>query len=200
MNPADTNQTDSNNTTPADSTILTPPPPAVTSVPPIIPSSTTPSAGDSTTIPTVGQTTSGNSSSNKKAIVATVVGLVVVLVGLGVGVLLSQQNQSPQTGATTPTNLSCSAINVYNQNWQNITTNLSSIEPGQTIRLVAQGSGDQANYSAAKFKINGVEQPETLLRRPEGGEFYFEYTVPESGVLSFSISAQVKGASNGLWY
>jgi len=65
---------------------------------------------------------------------------------------------------------------------------------------VAQGSGDQANYSAAKFKINGVEQPETLLRRPEGGEFYFEYTVPESGVLSFSISAQVKGASNGLWY
>lgn len=196
MNPAGPTINNDPSATSQEGTLLTPPP-QTSSVPPIIPSTGVPVTEAVNNSQTSSKDGAGGS---KKAVIAAVVGIVVLSVGLGVGVLLSQQNQSPQTGATTPTNLSCSAINVYDQNWQNITTNLSAIEPGQTIRLVAMGSGDQSNYSAAKFKINGVEQAETLLRRPEGGEFYFEYTVPGDGVLSFSISAQVKGANNNLWY
>ncbi len=193
MNPADPNPQEEKD--PISPTPATPPPPTI----PVSSTISTVNPPIATVVPS-GPEEHKAGGGNKKAVLFGVAALILTLGVIGTALGLSQRNQAQRTGATNQTQLSCKAIRVYDESWNDKTTSLSTIAAGQTIRIVAEGSGDQNLYSAARFSVNGSSPTESLLRKPTTNEFYYEYQIPLSGVVDFNIEAEVRAASGGQWY
>lgn len=191
MNPADSNPTTPNPAAP-------PPPPTIPTIPTI--PTATPSASTQQTVVSQPPSDDNPKKMNKKALLFAGLALVLTVGTVFTALALTRRNQSEQTGATEQTTLACRAIKIHDEAWADKTSSTQDLKPGQKIRLVAEGSGSQALYSAARFSINGSTMTETLLRKPQTNEFYYEYEIPASGVSEFNIEAEVKGLSNNIWY
>lgn len=93
----------------------------------------------------------------------------------------------------------CQQIKAFNLDGTELTaSDLSQLDAGATIQLVAIGTGSATNYKAVRFTVNGALQPESTQKRVATGDFYDEYTLPAS-TNSFTITAQLQGVDNA-WY
>ncbi len=100
---------------------------------------------------------------------------------------------------------SCGEVLAYDTDWNLLSqSDLSNLSPNETVRFAVTGKTSSGTFEAAKFTINGVEQPETTKNRVvdvrvyTAIEFYMDYVIP-SGVDSFQVSAKVKHSLDG-WF
>lgn len=103
-------------------------------------------------------------------------------------------------GATPPPapTASCQGVKAYSTTWALLNaTQLSALKVGDQVNFCATGATtpvqDQVQFTAARFKINGTDRPETTAKRPGGSpnEFCDLYTIP-AATTTFNVSAQVK--------
>jgi len=79
----------------------------------------------------------------------------------------------------------------YDSQWHPLTEDdLKKLEPGDVVFFAVSGTTSEGTFDKAKFTINGEEKPEVTKQKPESGEFYFEYEIPE-GVSSFEVTAKI---------
>ena len=92
----------------------------------------------------------------------------------------------------------CLNIKAYDINWNQLTASqLSSLRVGNIVRFTV--SGTPANkINKAKFRINGVDRPETSSKKPGTNEYYDEYTIP-AGTTSFTVNAKLHHVTLG-WF
>ena len=92
----------------------------------------------------------------------------------------------------TPTiSAQCSQVIAYDTNWNQLSqSELSSLQPGDSVRFAVSGTTNSGSFDKARFSINGQLQPETSTLKPGGNEFYIEYTVPE-GIVDFVIDGEI---------
>lgn len=85
----------------------------------------------------------------------------------------------------------CLNIQAFDTEWNKLSaTELSTLQPGESVRFSIGGTTTSGTIDKARFIINGQTQPEVTQKRPGSSEFYYEYTIPE-GQTSFSINAQL---------
>ena len=92
----------------------------------------------------------------------------------------------------------CWNIKAYDTSWNQLSASqLSGLKAGDRVRFAVSGS--PANkIDKAKFKINGVDRPETSSKKPSTDEYYNEYTIP-AGTTSFTINAKLHHVTLG-WF
>lgn len=95
---------------------------------------------------------------------------------------------------------SCSEVVAYDTQWNILSaSDLSSLSAGDTVRFAVTGTTSEGTFEAAKFTINGVEQPETSLKKDQSTyEFYMDYEIP-ANVNNFEVKAMIKHSALG-WF
>lgn len=89
----------------------------------------------------------------------------------------------------------CSIVRVYNSSWEVLEqSQLSNLKPGDQIYLAVLGEGE--GIDKARFRINSGNWIETEEKRPNTGEFYIAFTIPE-GVADFNIEAEIHHPDQG---
>jgi hypothetical protein len=96
---------------------------------------------------------------------------------------------------------SCLLIRIFDADWNDITSQLSSLKAGDTIRFTVSGTTSSGNIDKARFRINSPTwRTDVVAKRPGTNDFYDEYTIPE-GVTSFTINAQLHHTSSDVnWF
>lgn len=92
----------------------------------------------------------------------------------------------------------CLDVKAYDTGWNQLSADqLKALKAGDEVRFTV--SGTPANkIDKAKFKINGVDRPETTDKKPGSDEYYDKYTIP-AGVTSFTIKAKLHHKTLG-WF
>lgn len=74
----------------------------------------------------------------------------------------------------------CRNINVYDSEWNQLTSNeLSQLTKGDVIRFTVSSSTTAGSIDQARFIINDVTREPTNLRKPTTNEFYMEHVITE---------------------
>lgn len=94
----------------------------------------------------------------------------------------------------------CVNIVAYDTSWKQLTNaQLAALAPGDKVRLTVTGNTTSGEFSKARFTINNVLQPETVLKRPASADFYQEYTIPAS-TSAFSVNAEIYHTTVNQWF
>ncbi|KKR44913.1 MAG: seg [Microgenomates group bacterium GW2011_GWC1_41_20] len=107
----------------------------------------------------------------------------------------------PPTVAPTPTAPApfCAAITTYDSDWNTISsTQLSALKVGDAVNFCVTGSTTSGSFDMARFIINGVQQADTTMHKPNSTAFCQTYTIP-SGTATFTVSGSIHHQTLG-WF
>lgn len=94
----------------------------------------------------------------------------------------------------------CSLIKAYDTTWKLLTSaDLTALKAGDKIRFAVSGTTTSGTIDKSRFKINNGTYVETVTKKAETQEYYYEYTVP-ANVTSFSVEAQVHQSILNQWF
>jgi hypothetical protein len=104
----------------------------------------------------------------------------------------------PTAPPTTPgITASCQNIKAYSSTWTELTaTQLTALRAGNTVNFCVTGVATGGSFNKAKFKINGVFQAETTMKRPGSEDFCQTYTIP-ANTARFYVSASINHVTLG---
>lgn len=152
-------------------------------------------------------TISSSGGSGKKKILIIVIALL-ALSALGVGAyfIASRFLSQDQGVAPEPTPIAeeevtaiCLNIKAYDSQWNRLSlSELSSLKPGDVVRLSVAGDTSSGNFDMARFSVNSISLGETTQLKPDSDEYYDEYIIPEN-VESFSVEAQIHHQQLDQW-
>lgn len=92
----------------------------------------------------------------------------------------------------------CLNVKAFDTNWNQLSAaQLAQLKPDDTVRFTVAGQASSGSFTKARFTINGTLRSEVTAKRPNTNEFYDEYTLPDNGTRTFSISAQIFHESLG---
>ena len=139
-------------------------------------------------------------------IIATILGILILIGGVGTGIALTSQKQLFQQKATSISSTSetdivpyCKDIKTYDSEWKILTsTELSSLTIGSIVNFCVSGVSSSGSFDKARFTINSVEQDETTVKRPNSTDFCQNYTIP-SGTTTFTITGKIHHSTLG-WF
>lgn len=99
---------------------------------------------------------------------------------------------TPRPTPTAPPVAQCLNVKAFNTSWVQLTAQqLAQLKPGNKVRFTVAGQASVGSFTKARFTINGNTRSEVTVKRPNTNEFYDEYTIPNDGTTSFSITAQI---------
>lgn len=107
---------------------------------------------------------------------------------------------SPSPTPTGNVTAQCVEIKAFDANWNQLTTSdLTSLEAGDVIRLTVKGLSSGGTFDKARFTINGNLRAEVTQKRPSTQEFYDEYTIP-AGTTTFNVQAEIHSVQLNQWF
>lgn len=141
---------------------------------------------------------SSNAKGNKGRIFA-VLGILVLVIGTIAGaIIIGNPVKYFSRASTSRTVYQCQNIKAHKVTGEELSlSDLSKLKAGDTIHLVAHGTGISTNYKAVRFKVNGVVGAESTQKNIVG-DYYTAYTIPVN-TKTFSITAELKGQDDH-WY
>lgn len=131
-------------------------------------------------------------------IIATILGILLLVGGVGAGLILTQQQQLFQQKASTGVaTASCGNAKTYSANWTLLTDpQLASLAPNTVVNFCATGSTSTGSFDKAQFTINGIQQPETTTKRPGSNDFCQSYTIKVSDT-TMNVTAKIHHTTFG---
>lgn len=91
----------------------------------------------------------------------------------------------------------CVSTRIYSPNWTEITpAGFYDLLPNSQVYFCTAGSSTGGAFDKARFTINGVLRPETILKRPTSNDFCDLYTIP-LGLYNFVVQGEVHHNSLG---
>lgn len=105
-----------------------------------------------------------------------------------------------QTGSHLPdATAQCVNIKAFDEEWNPLTIqDISTFQPGDTIRFSIAGQATEGEFLGARFSINGETRDPVTQLRPNTNEFYDEYILPED-VTSFNVTVELLHSEAG-WF
>jgi hypothetical protein len=129
-------------------------------------------------------------------IIATILGLVVLVGGVGAGILLTQQQQLFNQEAC-GTTVTCGPVKAYDANWVALTNaQLSTLKPEANINFCVSGTAATGTFDKAQFKINSTVEPETITKRSGSSDFCQAYTVLSTDT-AVNVRAKIHNSISG---
>lgn len=110
----------------------------------------------------------------------------------------SDWKKDPGPKPTAPTiTASCQNLKAYSSNWTPLTgTQLTLLKVNETVNFCVTGVASGGSFDKAKITVNGMDLPETTLKRPNSEDFCSPYTI-QAGAVEYMVLATIHHSTLG---